>query len=141
MKNHGGALLRNQPAYLTLLVLISVVNAASQILMRWGGVQAARCTAPALTVWEWLWVSRWWLSGIMVGWIAGLGWAWCLRRLPLGLAIPLYAGLAYVLSLVSAVYILKEKMSAGQIVGIAVILTGVLLVTLSSTSASGAYSR
>jgi multidrug transporter EmrE-like cation transporter len=77
----------------------------------------------------------------MVGWIAGLGWAWCLRRLPLGLAIPLYAGLAYVLSLVSAVYILKEKMSAGQIVGIAVILTGVLLVTLSSSSASGAYSR
>jgi drug/metabolite transporter (DMT)-like permease len=132
--------MRSQPAYLVLLVLISVINAASQILMRWGGVQAAQRAAPALTVWEWLWISRWWLSGIMVGWIGGLGWACCLRRLPLGLAIPLYAGLAYILTILSAAFILKEKMSPGQLVGIAVILTGVLLVTLSSSTGSGHYS-
>src|SRR5260370_13969020 len=127
MKNHGGAVMLNTPAYLILLVLISVVNAAAQILMRWGGVQAAQCTAPALTVWEWLWVSRWWLSGIMVGWIAGLGWAWCLRRLPLGLAIPLYAGLAYVLSVAGGAFLLKERMTTLQIVGAAVCLSGLLL--------------
>lgn len=127
----------SEPAYLILLVLISIVNAASQILTRWGGVQSAERTAACSSVWAWLWASRWWLSGIMVGWISGLGWAWCLRRLPLGIAIPLYAGLAYVLSILSAAYILKERMSAGQIVGIAVILTGVLLVTLSAPSASG----
>jgi multidrug transporter EmrE-like cation transporter len=122
-----------------LLVLISIVNTASQILMRWGGVQAARSAGPAPTAWQWLWVSRWWLCGIVIGWIAGLGWAWCLRRLPLGIAIPLYAGLVYVLTVVSGAYFLKERMGGIQIAGIATILIGILLVTLASVSASAAH--
>jgi multidrug transporter EmrE-like cation transporter len=133
--------MRTQAAYLALLVLVSVVNSASQILMRWGGMQLAVSATPAPTVWHWLWVSRWWLSGIMVGWVAGLGWAWCLRRLPLGLAIPLYAGLVYVLSVVSGCYLLKEKMTLLQVVGALVILVGILLVALSSASASAAHAR
>ncbi len=127
--------MRSQSAYLGLLVLISVVNATSQLLMRWGGSQAAASALPTPTVWHWLWISRWWLTGIMVGWIAGLGWAWCLRRLPLGTAIPMYAGLAYVLSITSGAYLLKERMSAIQVMGAAIIL----LVSLSSTPASVAH--
>ena len=124
--------MRCQSADLVLLVLISITNSASQILMRWGGMQSAREGGSTATTWHWLWISRWWLSGIVVGWIAGLGWAWCLRRLPLGLAIPVYAGLAYVLSVISGAYILRERMSALQIAGAVVILAGILLVTLSS---------
>jgi multidrug transporter EmrE-like cation transporter len=131
--------MRNESASLILLVLISIVNTASQILMRWGGVQAARSAGSAPTAWRWLWVSRWWLCGIVIGWIAGLGWAWCLRRLPLGIAIPLYAGLVYVLTVVSGAYFLKERMGGIQIAGIATILIGILLVTLASVSASAAH--
>jgi multidrug transporter EmrE-like cation transporter len=131
--------MRNESASLTLLILISIVNAASQILMRWGGVQAAQDTRSPLTGWQWLWVSRWWLCGIVIGWVAGLGWAWSLRRLPLGIAIPLYAGLVYVLTLVCGVCFLKERMSGTQITGVAAILLGILLVTLSSAPASTAH--
>ena len=133
--------MRNQSASLLLLVLISVVNTVSQIMMRWGGVHAAQSSGPAPSVWQWLWISRWWICGIMIGWIAGLGWAWCLRRLTLGIAIPLYAGLVYVLSLVSSAYFLKEKMTGIQIAGIATILVGILLVTLSSSPAPVAQLR
>ena len=122
-----------------MLVVISVVNTASQLLMRWGGEQAARHGSHTGTVWLWLWNSRWWLCGILVGWVAGLGWACCLRRLPLGLAIPLYAGLAYAFSVVSGAYILKERMSALQICGTVVILAGILLVTLSASVESAAH--
>jgi multidrug transporter EmrE-like cation transporter len=67
-----------------------------------------------------------------VGWIAGLGWAWCLRKLSLGLAVPLYAGLVYVLSVVGGVYLLKERMSATQILGTLTVLAGILLLAVSS---------
>jgi multidrug transporter EmrE-like cation transporter len=122
--------MRDQVPYLALLVVIGVVNSASQLLMRWGGTQAAEGAAP--TLWRWIWVSRWWLSGILVGWVAGLGWAWCLRRLSLGLAIPLYAGLVYVLSILGGVCFLKERLSPLQLLGIATILFGIVLVTFSS---------
>ena len=136
-----GNSLRNDSASFILLIVISVVNTASQLLMRWGGLQSARGAGPALTAWRWLWVSRWWLCGILIGWVAGLGWAWCLRRLPLAIAIPLYAGLVYVLSIVGGACFLKEKMSGIQMAGVATILIGILLVTLASASTSPAPIR
>jgi multidrug transporter EmrE-like cation transporter len=57
----------------------------------------------------------------------------------LGIAIPLYAGLVYVLTVVSGAYFLKERMGGIQIAGIATILIGILLVTLASVSASAAH--
>jgi drug/metabolite transporter (DMT)-like permease len=126
--------MRSQMGYLVLLFVISVVNSASQILMRWGGAQSLQAPLTSPTLPQWLWHSRWWLLGILVGWIAGLGWALCLRRLSLGLAIPLYAGLVYVLSIIGGVQLLKERLSPLQVLGTATILTGILLVTLSSTA-------
>jgi multidrug transporter EmrE-like cation transporter len=113
------------------LVTISLINAASQILMRWGGAQSLHSHSANAGTWQWLWNSRWWLLGIMVGWVAGLGWAWCVRRVPLGVGVPLYAGLVYILSVLSGVCFLKERISSVQAVGIITILIGLILVTLS----------
>jgi drug/metabolite transporter (DMT)-like permease len=129
--------MRGQTGYLVLLFVISIVNSASQILTRWGGLQSVRSTTSTTGVWHWLWISRWWVSGVVMGWTAGLGWAWCLRRLPLGMAIPLFVGLVYVLSLVGGAFLLREKLSALQLLGAAAILVGVVLVTLSSASPPG----
>src|SRR6266571_842922 len=107
--------MQSQTGYLVLLLVISVVNSASQILTRWGGIQSVRSTTSTTDVWHWLWISRWWVSGVVMGWTAGLGWAWCLRRLPLGMAIPLFVGLVYILSLVGGTCLLKEKLSTLQI--------------------------
>lgn len=116
--------------HLALLILTGLLNTAGQLLMRWGGAQASGALAPTQTPGRWLASSRWWLLGIGVSWFAGFGWAWCLRRLPLGFALPLYTGLVYVLSLIGARYLLHERVSSVQMVGIAAILCGLLLVTL-----------
>ena len=109
--------------------------------MRWGGNQSAQAAAPAGSHHPWPWTSGWWLLGIVVTWICGLGWAWCLRRLPLGTAVPLYAGLVYVLSVLGGVYFLRERMSPPQVAGIVAIFVGLILVTLSSIAPSGHVQR
>jgi len=130
-----------QSGSLLLLVAISVVNSAAQILMRWGGAHSARSVVSTATKWQWAWDSRWWLVGILVGWIAGLGWAWCLRKLTLGLAVPIYAGLVYLLSVLGGAYFLKERISPTQALGIAAILAGICLLALSSAPQPGFRAR
>jgi multidrug transporter EmrE-like cation transporter len=93
------------------------------------------------TRWQWLWGSRWWLAGILEGWVAGLGWAWCLRRLPLGTAVPIYAGLVYALSVLGGVWFLKERMSLPQVLGSVTILVGILLLACSVRPLPGGHPR
>jgi drug/metabolite transporter (DMT)-like permease len=123
------------------LVALSVVNSAGQVMMRWGGSLSANARPPAGAHSQWLWSARWWLLGILVTWIAGLGWAWCLRKVPLGMAIPLYSGLVYILSVLSGAIILNERMSSLQVVGAIAILVGVILVALSSAPQHGTHLR
>jgi multidrug transporter EmrE-like cation transporter len=123
--------MRDQVLYFVLLVVISVVNSVGQIMMRWGGNQSTHASTVTATRCEWLWHSRWWLFGIGVTWICGLGWAWCLRRLPLVAALPIYSGLVYVLSVLGGACILKEKLLSIQAFGTLFILVGILLLTLS----------
>jgi drug/metabolite transporter (DMT)-like permease len=121
--------MREQLIYLIFLIVISVVNSAGQVIMRWGGNQSTTTLSPATTHQQWLWASRWWLLGMVVTWICGLGWAWCLRRLPLVVALPIYSGLVYVLSLVGGASLLKERISPTQALGIAFVLVGIFLVS------------
>jgi multidrug transporter EmrE-like cation transporter len=120
--------------YLAFLVAISVVNSIGQVMMRWGGRQPIGSHTPAPAHLVWVWQSRWWLLGIVVTWVCGLGWAWCLRKLPLATAVPLYSGLVYVLSVLGGTWFLKERISTVQALGVATILIGVLLVTFSAGS-------
>ena len=117
--------------HLFLLILTGVFNTIGQLLMRWGGNRAASSSTAAHTAGRWLVTSRWWLLGIAVSWLAGIGWAWCLRRLPLGFALPLYTGFVYVLTLLGAGLLLKERLTSIQVLGVAAILCGILLLTAS----------
>jgi multidrug transporter EmrE-like cation transporter len=120
--------------YLAFLVAISVLNSVGQVVMRWGGKQRLGPHMPAAPQYQWLWSSRWWLLGIILTWVCGLGWAWCLRKIPLATAMPVYSGLVYVLSVLGGAYFLKERMSSLQVLGVVTILIGVVLVTLCSVS-------
>jgi multidrug transporter EmrE-like cation transporter len=120
--------MREHALYLAVLVSISLINSVGQIMMRWGGKQSAAASRPSPTQLQWLWTSRWWLLGIVITWLCGLGWAWCLRRLPLAVALPVYSGLVYGLSVLGGAYLLKEKLSSIQTVGVLLIIVGMLLV-------------
>lgn len=122
--------MREQAAYMALLVGISVVNSVGQVMMRWGGRESAKLSLPSGALYSWLGSSRWWLVGVLVTWSCGLIWAWCLRRVPLVAAMPIYSGLVYVLSVIGGAWLLREKVSSIQGMGIALVLAGLLLLML-----------
>lgn len=110
-----------------LLFVISIANSVGQILMRWGGDLAHKYAPVHPTLAQWLWHSRWWLAGLILGWFCGLGWAFCLRSVSLTIALPIYTGLAYVLSALGGVWLLRERLSPVQMAGVLIILLGMLL--------------
>jgi multidrug transporter EmrE-like cation transporter len=121
--------MRAEPIYLVMLVVISLLCSGSQLLMRWGGALSAKAPELATGSAQWLWNARWWLLGLGLGWVCGLAWAFCLRKVPLALALPIYSGLTYVLTAIGAVWLLKEKLAPVQAVGITAVLFGILLLS------------
>lgn len=113
---------------LGLITVAAVITSTSQILMRFGGRKSALLNAS--TSMEWLNGSRYWLIGILVGWFAGLLWAWTIRKVSLSFAFPLFTGLAYILTLSASWLLLKESLQPLQWCGIAAILGGILLILI-----------
>jgi len=109
------------------LISISIMTGLAQIVMRWGGKSAALQTTHSFL--EWLWVSRWWLTGLMASWIGGLGYAWSLRRINLNLAVPIYSGIPYLLSVLGGFILLRESLNGIQIAGAMVILVGMIMLS------------
>jgi multidrug transporter EmrE-like cation transporter len=120
--------MKNGSPALVLLLAASIFAGLAQIVLRWGGKQAvAYSTHGAM---QWLWGSRWWALGLLLSWLCGLGYAWSLRRIDLYLAMPLYTGLVYVVSVAGSVLLLREVMAPVQIAGMVFIFTGVLLLSM-----------
>ena len=112
---------------LLLLVMAGVVNGVGQVIMRWGGKQAtvpfAMSNFPA-----WVMSSKWWLCGLFLSWTTGLVWALLVKKVPLVIALPVYAGTGYICTLVGSVVALSEKPNAYQAAGTALVLVGIGLI-------------
>jgi multidrug transporter EmrE-like cation transporter len=111
-----------------ILILASVINSLSQVIMRGGGRHSE--SLPNRTWQEWLYGSRWWLIGLFISWFSGLVWAWSVRTIPLSVAIPVYTGLIYVFSVIMSAMFLQEGLRANQLAGAIVIFIGMLMILL-----------
>jgi len=75
------------------------------------------------TTWSWRFATGFLLYG------AGfLVWLWLLRRLPLSVAFPTAAGALIAATVLGGYVFLGEKLLAPQVIGIALILVGIVLV-------------
>src|SRR5687768_18177932 len=113
--------------YILLLVFFAIFNAFTQVMMRWGGQISAGVPLSFSNLRQWTWNSKWWLAGLFFSWVTGLGWAWCLRNVPLAIALPIYIGLVYSLSVLGGIFLLHEKPNTLQVIGILIILVGLAL--------------
>jgi len=112
---------------MAILLLVGALNGIGQVVMRWGGLQAKEPFNLSNFA-QWAWSSRWWLLGLVITWGSGLGWAFVLRKMRLVVALPLFVGVSYVLSLVGGVWLLSERPSPPQWVGVLLVFVGILLI-------------
>lgn len=124
--------------HLVLLVALSLLNSAAMVLARYGGELSVRSGSSLSAPGAWLWSSRWWLVGLGVSWVCGLGYAWCLRHVPLTVALPIYVGLVYSASVVLSFAVLGERLGGVQTAGILVILAGLVMLTAPIVQGSSA---
>lgn len=74
-------------------------------------------------VWSWRFAA-----GLLLYGAGFLVWLWLLRRLPLSMAFPAAAGALIAATVLGGYFVLGEKLSATQAVGIGLILVGITLV-------------
>jgi len=112
------------------LLLLSVIQAvcfcAGQVLLK---VATVRITRPQ---WSWKWwgelLTNWPLLGSGLCMAAGtVLWMYILKKWPFSQAYPMLS-LSYVFSMVAALVIFHEQISAVRWVGVLLILTGCFLV-------------
>ena len=119
--------MKDQAAAVWMLIASGIFNGVGQVIMRWGG-RDAKVPFSMSNLGPWTMASKWWLLGLIVTWTSGLFWAILLRKVPLVLALPLFAGTAYLLTLVGAVFILGERPTPYQTLGILLIVVGAGLI-------------
>jgi multidrug transporter EmrE-like cation transporter len=118
---------REQAAYLWMLFGSGAANGIGQVTMRWGGRNAKVPFSTEHFI-EWASSSRWWLLGLLLTWTSGLAWAVLLRSVRLVIALPLFAGTAYLLTLLGAIVLLGERPSVLQVAGILCVMVGIVLI-------------
>src|SRR6476660_9694286 len=75
-----------------------------------------------------LFTNPWVVGGFVFVFSGALFWLAVLSRWPLSLAYPMLS-ISYIIGLASAAFILKEKVSVVQLMGVVVIILGVFLVS------------
>ena len=116
-----------QATALWLLVLAGMVNGVGQVIMRWGG-KAATVPFSTHNLVTWLIASKWWLLGLVFTWTSGLFWALLLKKVQLVVALPLFAGTSYLVTILAAVVLLAERPNPYQIMGMFLVMGGVGLI-------------
>lgn len=108
---------------ITVVFFLAFFVGVGGVLMRWGG---ARISDPT-DFFDYLVQSRWWLLGLLVSWVCGLGYALSLTRMNLAVAVSIYTGLGYVTAVLGSYFILHEPLSFRQIVGCFFVVVGLIL--------------
>ncbi len=121
--------MKEQAIYLWMLACSGILNGVGQVVMRWGG-RDAKVGFSLQHFGDWAMSSRWWLLGLFLTWSSGLFWAILLRHVRLVIALPLFAGTAYTLTVVGAIVLLAEKPTSTQYLGLMFVMFGIFLIVM-----------
>lgn len=93
---------------------------ASSLLMRLGGENLSFTNGLAYFFQN----GKLWLLGLILGWLAGLGYAVALTRLPISSAAVVYVPVVYLAILICGVLLLHENLTFSKKIGICLISAG-----------------
>lgn len=106
-----------------LLIAGVIFTTLSSILMRYGGTNISFTQG----VLPFLQTGRLWLTGILLGWVAGMSYALALTRLPITKATVVYWPLAYLATVLGGVFFLGEDITVMKKIGLAIITIGLVI--------------
>jgi multidrug transporter EmrE-like cation transporter len=121
--------LKEQAAYLWMIASAGVLNGVGQVVMRWGG-RDAKVPFSLHNIGDWATSSRWWILGLFVSWTSGVLWALLLRHVRLVIALPIFVGTAYTLTVLGGLVLLAERPTVSQYLGMLLVIAGILLIVL-----------
>ena len=117
--------------FVALTVLLTVYG---QLVLKWQVSAAGQFPADlrdqAFFVGHLL-LNPWVLSGLAAAFLASSSWILCLTKLQLSQAYP-FTAVSYVLVLISSATLFGEPMSAGKVVGTLLVVSGILVVAVST---------
>jgi multidrug transporter EmrE-like cation transporter len=103
--------------------VLAVFAGIGSVVMRWGGSQAGAFNGIVDGVMQ----LRWWLVGLGVSWLCGLGYAVSLTRLNLSVAVSIYTGMGYVVAVLGSLFFLHEPLAGKQLIGCGCVVLGLVL--------------
>ena len=116
-----------------LMILFVTCSTLSGQLMLKHGVTQLGIRAPALAGWQWLWgamASPWVLGAVAIQGVGFLVWMVVISRVKLGVAFAVSGAFLYGLMALSSWLLYGERLTLGQWMGLALISTGVLMVSM-----------
>ena len=114
--------------YYIFLAVALVLNAVANILMKAGMLNAPAELTPKAQLTHY--VTSWpVIVGVCLFGLNVIAYTQALSRIPLSVAYPLMTSLGFLIVVAGSAYFFKEHISAIQIAGFALIITGVILVT------------
>lgn len=116
---------------IALVILCACMNSAAQLLLKAGVTrfgEFAFTWSSLIPIFSKIILSPFIIAGIMLYVLSVAMWILVLSRVDASVAYPM-ASLGYIITAISAYYVLNEHLSITQIAGIFVILVGVYLIT------------
>jgi len=109
-----------------------LLTAYSQLIIKWRvtalAATAGDCTGVAARVTRYL-VDPYVLSAFVFSFLSAIAWFYVAERYPVSIAFPTYVGVLFGIVTVGSTLLLNETISAQHLVGLALILAGVVVVS------------
>jgi len=109
-------------------MLLGLLNAFGQLLLKVGSTKLAWGVAGVVRLVMSAVQSPWIVGGVLVSWTCSVIYVAVLAKVRLSVAVPLYVAAVTVASVALASLVLREALSAKQVLGVAVVLTGAYVV-------------
>lgn len=117
--------------FLAMLPTI-LLTAYSQLMIKWRvtalAATAGESAGPVARVTHYL-VDPYVLSAFVFSFLSAIAWFYVAERYPVSVAFPTYVGVLFAIVTVGGALLLKETISAQQLLGLGLILAGVTVVT------------
>jgi len=114
--------------YYTFLTIALVFNAVANVLMKAGMRDAPALLTPAAQIKHYL--TSWpVMVGVCLFGVNIIAYTQALVKIPLSIAYPIMTSLGFLIVVSASAYFFKETISTIQMIGFALIIGGVILVT------------